>query len=110
MDTAGIVIVATLIALAGAAAFAALHFGWFPSPWELVGWLLVFAAFVAAAVPHAGRHSGHAAQVHGAARPAHEGEAVEAARGKKNPAYVRPHLSRLSDAMAETIEGICSAG
>src|ERR1700733_4095004 len=40
-----------LSALAVGAGWAALHFGWFGSPWELVAWLVCVVAFVAVGLP-----------------------------------------------------------
>src|ERR1700730_13614801 len=48
IDAIGLGLASVLAALACGAAYAALHFGWFRSPWELAGWLVVGLGFVAA--------------------------------------------------------------
>ena len=82
-DALGLLLWLALGGLAVAAGYAALHFGWFSSPWELAAWLVVCIAFFVSAaslpshVPSAPKNT----LVHGAARPASETEAQAAARG-----------------------------
>ena len=47
IDALGAVLLAVLVALAIGAVYAALHFGWFRSPWELAAVLFVGGCFVA---------------------------------------------------------------
>lgn len=81
VDALVVLLVAALAALAIGAVYAALYFGWFGSPWQLVAWLLVCVAFLAAGVPAVGYRTKHHSQVHGSARPASQDEATKAARG-----------------------------
>jgi hypothetical protein len=86
IDAIGLCLASMLAVLALGAAYAALHFGWFRSPWELAGWLLVGFAFLAAGL---GVHANLAPKntnVHGDARPASESEAEAAARSDTKPA------------------------
>ena len=80
IDKTGLCLAAVLAALALASAYAALHFGWFSSPWELAGWLLVGFAFVAAGLGVQGNPTPKNTNVHGDAQPASESEAQAAAR------------------------------
>lgn len=87
IDALGLGLVALLAALACGAAYAALHFGWFRSPWELAGWLVVALAFVVAGLGVQAHRAPRNTNVHGDARPASESEAQASARGdKKSPA------------------------
>jgi fatty acid desaturase len=79
-DALGLGLVAALAALACGAAYAALHFGWFGSLWELAGWLVVGLAFVAAGLGVHANLTPKNTNVHGDARPASEPEAQAAAR------------------------------
>lgn len=81
VDTFVVLLVAVLAALATGAVYAALHFGWFGSPWQFAVWLLVCVAFLAAGVPAINYRTKQHAQVHGSARPASQDEAIGAARG-----------------------------
>ena len=80
IDKLGAALLAALAALALGAGFAALHFGWFRSPWELAGWLVVGLAFVAAGLGVHANLTPKNTNVHGDARPASETEAQAAAR------------------------------
>ena len=50
-DAIGAGLLAAIAALAAVAGWAALHFGWFRSPWELAGVVVVCAAFLAFGLP-----------------------------------------------------------
>ena len=80
IDKTGLCLAAVLAALALASAYAALHFGWFSSPWQLAGWFVVGFAFVAAGLGVQGNLTPKNTNVHGDARPASESEAQAAAR------------------------------
>jgi hypothetical protein len=80
IDAIGLGLASVLAALALGAAYAALYFGWFRSPWELAGWLMVGLAFVAAGLGVHANLTPKNTNVHGAARPASETEAQAAAR------------------------------
>jgi hypothetical protein len=86
IDKTGLCLAAVLAALALASAYAALHFGWFSSPWQLAGWLVVGFAFVAAGLGVQGNQAPKNTKVHGDARPASESEAQAAARSGTKPA------------------------
>jgi hypothetical protein len=86
IDKLGLALVAVLAVLALGAGFAALHFGWFRSPWELAGWLVVGFAFLAAGLGVQANMAPKNTNVHGAARPASESEAEAAARNDTKPA------------------------
>ena len=81
IDRLGLALFAVLAALAIGAAYAALHFGWFESPWQLAGWLVVGLAFVLAGLGVKANLTPKNTNVHGAARPASESEAQASARG-----------------------------
>ena len=81
IDKLGMALLAILAALAIAAAYAALHFGWFQTPWQLAGWLAVGLAFVLAGLGVQANFAPRNTNVHGAARPASESEAQSSARG-----------------------------
>lgn len=81
IDRLGFVLAAFLAALALAGAYAALHFGWFSSPWEFAGWLVVCVAFLAAGLGAQAKLTPRNTNVHGDARPASESEAQASARG-----------------------------
>jgi len=81
IDKLGVVLVALLAGLGLAGTYAALHFGWFNSPWEMAGWFVVGLAFLAAGVGVQGKLTPRNTNVHGAARPASESEAQASARG-----------------------------
>jgi type IV secretion system protein VirD4 len=51
LDGFGLLLLLIAAALAVAAGYAALHFGWFSSPWHLAIWLLVCAAFLVVGLP-----------------------------------------------------------
>ena len=51
LDTVGLVIALAFVGLAVGATYAALHFGWFRSPWELAGWLVVCMSFLVIGLP-----------------------------------------------------------
>src|SRR5271170_6327978 len=51
IDTVGLLLWLALGGLAVAAGYAALHFGWFRSPWELAGWLVVCISFLVIGLP-----------------------------------------------------------
>jgi hypothetical protein len=80
IDRLGLALAAVLAALALGAGYAALHFGWFGSPWELAGWLVVGFAFLAAGLGVQANLRPRNENVHGDARPASESEAEAAAR------------------------------
>jgi hypothetical protein len=80
IDKLGLTLVGALAALALGAGYAALHFGWFSSPWELAGWLVVGFAFLAAGLGVQANLTPRNTNVHGDARPASESEAEAAAR------------------------------
>jgi hypothetical protein len=86
IDTIGMCLGVVLAALVCGAAYAALHFGWFSSPWELAGWLVVGLAFLAAGLGVQANLTPRNTNVHGAARPASESEAEAAARSGTKPA------------------------
>jgi hypothetical protein len=86
IDKTGLCLAAVLAALALGSAYAALHFGWFSSPWELAGWLLVGFAFVLAGFGVQGNLTPKNTNVHGDARPASESEAQAAASSGTKPA------------------------
>jgi type IV secretion system protein VirD4 len=50
-DAIGAGLLAAIAVLAAVAGWAALHFGWFRSPWELAGLVVVCAAFLAVGLP-----------------------------------------------------------
>jgi len=81
IDRLGLTLAAVLLALVCAAGYAALQFGWFRSPWELAGWLVVGIAFLAAGLGVQANLMPRNTNVHGAARPASETEAQASARG-----------------------------
>jgi fatty acid desaturase len=81
VDTLVVLFFAVLAALAAGALYAALHFGWFGSPWQLATWLVICVAFLAAGVPAVGHRMTRHTNVHGSARPASQDEARKAARG-----------------------------
>jgi fatty acid desaturase len=91
IDKLGMALVAVLAALACGAGYAALHFGWFRSPWELAAWLVVGVAFLAAGLGVQANLTPRNTNVHGDARPASEAEAEAAARRDTKPA---PHHDR----------------
>jgi hypothetical protein len=91
IDKTGLCLAAVLAALALGSAYAALRFGWFSSPWELAGWLVVGFAFVVAGLGVQGNQAPKNTNVHGDARPASESEAEAAARSDTKPA---PHHDR----------------
>lgn len=82
IDKIGVGLVSVLAGLAFAGAYAALHFGWFRSPWEMAVWLVVGFAFVAAGVGVRANLPTRNSDVYGAAKPASETEAQAAARGE----------------------------
>lgn len=82
IDTLGVVLFILLGGLAAGAAYAALHFRWFQSPWELAGWVVVGVAFVLAGRGIERHFTPRNTNVHGAARPASESEAQASARGE----------------------------
>jgi len=86
IDRLGLTLVAVLAALALGAGYAALHFGWFGSAWELAGWLVVGFAFLAAGLGVHANLTPKNTNVHGDARPASESEAEAAARSGTKPA------------------------
>jgi hypothetical protein len=86
IDRLGLTLVAVLAALACGAGYAALHLGWFSSPWELAGWLVVGFAFLAAGLGVQATLTPKNTNVHGAARAASESEAEAAARSGTKPA------------------------
>ena len=86
IDKLGLALAAFLAALSLAGAYAALHFGWFDSAWELTGWLVVCVAFLAAGLGVQAHVKPRNTNVHGDARPASESEAEAAARGGTKPA------------------------
>lgn len=86
IDKLGLTLVAVLAALALGAGYAALHFGWFRSPWELAGWLVVGFAFLAVGLGVQANLTPRNTKVHGDARPASESEAEAAARTATKPA------------------------
>jgi|SRR5580704_5816301 hypothetical protein len=79
IDRLGLALGAVLAALACGAAYAALHFGWFSSPWELAGWLVAGFAFLAVGLGLQTNVTPRNTNVHGDARPASESEAEAAA-------------------------------
>jgi hypothetical protein len=81
IDKTGLCLAAVLAAFALASAYAALHFGWFTSAWQMAGWLVVGVAFVAAGLGVQGNPTPKNTNVHGDARPASESEAQAAASG-----------------------------
>jgi hypothetical protein len=81
LDTFVVIVVSVFAALATGAVYAALQYGWFGSPWQLAGWLLVCVAFVAVGIPAVGHRATRHSNVHGSARPASQDEATKAARG-----------------------------
>jgi membrane protein implicated in regulation of membrane protease activity len=81
IDPLVVLLVAILAAFAIAASYAALHFGWFGSPWQFAMWLLISLAFLVVGVPAVGHRMTRQANVHGSARPASQDEARKAARG-----------------------------
>jgi hypothetical protein len=88
IDALGAVLLAVLVALAVGAVYAALHFGWFRSPWELAGWLFVGGCFIAFGLSTQGASPPpRNPQVHGTAKPASEQEAQAAARGDTKPIF-----------------------
>ena len=86
IDAIGLCLASVLAALALGAGFAALHFNWFSSPWELAGWLVVGFAFLAAGLGVHANVTPKNTNVHGDARPASESEAEAAARSGTKPA------------------------
>ena len=89
VDTLVVLLVAILAALAMAAVYAALHFGWFGSPSQLAVWLLVCVAFLVVGVPAVGHRMTRHTNVHGSARPASQDEARKAARGEAGASPLR---------------------
>jgi hypothetical protein len=89
IDKTGLCLAAVLAALALASAYAALHFGWFSSAWQMAGWLVVGFAFAAAGLGVQGNPAPKNTNVHGDARPASESEAQAAARGDTKAAPLR---------------------
>jgi hypothetical protein len=83
LDAFGLLLVLALGAVAVAGAYAALHFGWFSSPWHFAAWVVVIVAalVLAASLPAYVAPAPKNTLVHGAARPASETEAQAAARG-----------------------------
>jgi hypothetical protein len=81
VDTLVVLLVAVLTVFGTGAVYAALHFEWFGSPWQLAAWLLVCVAFLAAGVPAVGHRMTRHTNVHGSARAASQDEARKAARG-----------------------------
>ena len=86
IDAIGLCLASVLAALALGAGYAALYFGWFRSPWELAGWLVVGLAFVAAGLGVHANMTPKNTNVHGDARPASESEAEASARSDTKPA------------------------
>lgn len=81
IDKIGVGLVSVLAGLAFAGAYAALHFGWFRSAWEMAIWLAVGLAFIAAGVGVRANLPARNTNVYGDAKPASESEAQAAARG-----------------------------
>ncbi len=54
LDVVGVLLFGVLGLGAVAAGCAALHFGWFSSPWELAAWLIVCTAFLVVGLPRQG--------------------------------------------------------
>lgn len=92
IDKLGLTLAAVLAALACGAGYAALHFGWFNSPWELAAWLVVGLAFIAAGLGIQANLAPRNTNVHGAARPASESEADAAARSGTKPAPLHDRI------------------
>lgn len=86
IDRIGLALMAVLVALGILAAFAALRFGWFRSPWELIVWFGVSTAFIAVGLGASSQPLSRNTGVYGAAKPASESEAKAAARGDKQSA------------------------
>ncbi len=81
IDKIGLGLVSVLAGLALAGAYAALHFGWFRSPWEMAAWLGVCFAFLAVGLGVQSNSPARNTDVYGDAKPASESEAQAAARG-----------------------------
>ena len=82
IDRLGAVLLAALAAAAIGAAYAALHFGWFRSPWELAAWLFFAGAFIAVGLgAQSTAPPPRNPQVHGTAKAADAWETKAAARG-----------------------------
>jgi hypothetical protein len=82
IDALGAVLLAALASLALGAVYAALHFGWFSSPWEMAAVLFVGGCFVAFGLStQAPAPPPQNPDVHGAAKPADAWETKAAARG-----------------------------
>lgn len=87
IDKLGMALLAGLSALAVGTAYAALHLGWFHSPWELTLWLGIGLAFLLGGVSTHVHRTPKNTNVHGSARPTSEAEAQASARGEtKSPA------------------------
>jgi hypothetical protein len=85
VDATGLLLLALLAALACLAGAAFMDYA-HVSPWGLAVGLFVLVAFVAVGLPHRGAPAPKNTLVHGAAKPASEGEAHAAARGNIKPA------------------------
>ncbi len=94
LDALGLLLLAGLAALAVSVGTALIEFGLF-KPWELALFLLVGIAFVAVGLPGHGASAPKNSNVHGAAAPAAEQEALAAARGKTKPSPL--HDQQFSD-------------
>ena len=82
LDAVGAFLVLLLVVAACGAAYAALEFGLFRSPWEMAGWLAAGLAFIGAGVGIQSHRAPKNTSVYGAAQPADEAEAQAAARGQ----------------------------
>ena len=69
IDALGAVLLAVLVALALGAVYAALHFGWFRSPWEMAAVLFVGGCFVAFGLEQSRRAAAAAKPRKSTARP-----------------------------------------
>ena len=80
-DALGLLLLAGVVVLAASTGAALIEFGFF-KPWELALFLLLGLAFVAVGLPSHGVSAPKNSNVHGAAAPAAEQDALAAARGK----------------------------
>src|SRR5277367_6402395 len=82
LDVVGASIALAFVGLAVGATYAALHFGWFRSPWELAVWLVVCISFLVIGLPSQGGTQATIALSKWADRAAIEGAGVD----QKTPA------------------------
>src|ERR1700761_6761929 len=94
INKTGVFLIAILASVVVGAAYAALEFGLFRGGWEFAGWLAACIAFIAAGVGLHHHRSPKNGSVYGAAQPASEADAQNAARGNVKSAALHEQTFR----------------